>query len=62
VLVPYSKYPVVGRPFGSTVPLSVAELTVTPVAEPVTATGAVGVVKTPSRPRVVPPPLVATSR
>jgi hypothetical protein len=62
VPVPYSKYQVVDRPFGSTVPLSVAEETVTPVAEPVTATGADAVVKIPSPPRVVPPLLVATTR
>jgi hypothetical protein len=62
VLVPYWKYQVVARPFGSTVPLSVAELTVTLVEEPVTALGADGVVKIPSPPRVVPLPLVATSR
>ena len=62
MLVPYGKYQVVARPFGSTLPLSVAELTVTLVAEPVTATGAVGVAKIPSAPRAVPAPFVATSR
>ena len=40
MLVPYSKYQTVARPFGSTVPFSVAELVVTFVAVPVTAAGA----------------------
>lgn len=62
MLVPYSKCHDVERPFGSTDPLSVAELMVTRVAEPVTATGTDKVVKIPSAPRVVPSLLVATSR
>ncbi len=62
MLVPYSKYQFVVRPFGSTVPLSVAEPTVMLVAEPVTDRGGERVVKTPSAPRVVPPPFVATNR
>ena len=62
MLVPYSKYHVVARPFGSTVPLSVADVTVTLVAEPVTATGAAEVLKIPSAPRAVPELLVATTR
>ena len=62
MLEPYWKYQVVARPFGSTVPLSVAELTVTLVEEPVIALGGDGVVKIPSPPRVMPPPFAATSR
>jgi hypothetical protein len=62
VLVPNSTYQVVGRPFGSTVPASVAEVAVTFDAEPVTATGPDAVVKMPSPPRLVPDPFVATSR
>jgi hypothetical protein len=62
VLVPYSKYHVVARPFGSTVPLSVADVVVTFVAEPVTAIGAADVVKIPSEPRAVPEAFVATTR
>jgi hypothetical protein len=62
VLVPYSKYQVVARPFGSTVPLRVAVVVDTLVAEPVTATGPAEVVKIPSAPRSVPAPFVATTR
>ncbi len=62
MLVPYSKYQVVARPFGSTVPVSVAEVGVTPVAAPVTAAGAAEVVKIPSAPRLVPAAFVATTR
>ena len=62
MLVPYSKYHVVARPLGSTVPVSVAEDTVMLVAAPVAATGAAGVVKIPSAPWLVPPALVATTR
>ena len=62
MLVPYSKYHVVARPFGSTLPLSVAPLGLTPVAVPVTAIGADRVVKIPSAPRLVPAPFVATTR
>jgi hypothetical protein len=62
VLVPYSKNHVVARPFGSTLPLSVAEVGVTLVAAPVTTAGAAEVVKSPSAPRLVPAPFVATTR
>jgi hypothetical protein len=62
VLVPYSTYQVVGRPFGSTVPFSVADVAVTLDAVPVTAAGADAVVKIPSAPRLVPAAFVATSR
>ena len=62
MLVPYSKYQTVARPFGSTVPFSVAELVVTFVAAPVTAAGAAEVAKIPSAPRLVPAPFVATTR
>jgi hypothetical protein len=53
---------VVGRPFGSTVPFSVADVAVTLDAVPVTAAGADAVVKIPSAPRLVPAAFVATSR
>ena len=62
MLVPYSKYHVVARPFGSTVPFSVAVVGVTPDAAPVTTAGADRVVKIPSAPRLVPAPFVATTR
>ena len=62
MLVPYSKYQVVVRPFGSTEPLSVADETVTSLASPVTTPGAVVVVKSPSAPWLVPELFVATSR
>ena len=62
MLVPYSKYHVVARPFGSTVPLSVAVVVVTLVADPVTATGPADVVKIPSAPRAVPGLFVATTQ
>ena len=62
MLVPYSKYHVVCRPFGSTVPVRVADVTETLVAAPVTATGAAAVVKMPSAPRAVPELLVETTR
>jgi len=62
VVVPYSKNHVVVRPFGSTVPSSVADVTVTADAFPVTTTGAEAVVKMPSAPRPVPALLVATTR
>ena len=62
MLVPYSKYQTVARPFGSTVPFNVAELVVTFVALPVAAAGAADVAKIPSAPRLVPAPFVATTR
>jgi hypothetical protein len=64
VLVPYSKYHVDGRPFGLTVPLSVAPVAVISVAAPVAATGlgAAAVVSRPSAPRAAPLALVATRR
>ena len=62
MLVPYSKYQLVGRPFGSTEPLSVADETVTDEAEPVTTAGGTSVVNTPSAPRLVPAVEVATTR
>ena len=62
MLVPYSKYQLVARPFGSTLPFSVAEVGVTLVAAAVTATGAAEVVKIPSLPRAVPAALLATTR
>jgi hypothetical protein len=62
VLVPYSKYQVVARPFGSTDPATVAVVSVTAVAAPVVATGAGEVEKIPSWPLVVPALLVATTR
>ena len=52
----------VGLPFGSTEPLSVADDTVTDDAEPVTTAGGTSVVKTPSEPRLVPAVEVATTR
>ena len=64
MLVPYSKYHVAARPFGLTVPVSVADVLDRPVAEPVTASGAgaADVVKVPSAPCAVPAALVATKR
>jgi hypothetical protein len=62
VLVPYSKYQLVGRPLGSTVPFSVADVVVTAVTLPVTAAGTEEVVRIPSAPRPVPAVLVATKR
>jgi hypothetical protein len=60
--VPYSKYQVVERPFGVTVPLSVADVGVTELAPPVTLPGAAPVVKVRSAPLLVPASLVATTR
>ncbi len=62
MLVPYSMYHVVGRPLGSTVPFSVADVAVTLVAAVVTAAGADDVVRIPSAPCPVPAVLVATKR
>lgn len=62
MLVPYSKYQVVARPFGSTVPASAADVAVTLEAAPVTATGPDEVLKMPSSPRLVAAPFVATRR
>ena len=62
MLVPYSKYHVVARPFGSTVPLSVAVVVVTLVAEPVTATGAGGGGEDSVGALAVPELFVATTR
>jgi hypothetical protein len=62
VLVPYSKYHVVGRPLGSTVPFSIAEVVVTAVTLPVVVAGTDDVVRMPSEPRPVPALLVATKR
>ena len=56
VLVPYSKYQVAARPFGLTVPVSVADVPLErPVAGLVTASGAgaADVVKVPSAPCAV---------
>ena len=44
LLVPHSKYAVVGAPFGFTVPLSAAEFAVTEVAVAVVAAGKGGAV------------------
>ena len=64
MLVPYSKFQVVGLPLGLTLPLSVAPVGVTALAAPVTAVGAGApdVVRTASAPCVVPELFVATSR
>jgi hypothetical protein len=64
VVVPYSKYQVAGRPFGSTVPFSVADAPETAVAAPVTTSGgcAAAVVIWPSAPVAVPLLFVATNR
>src|SRR6266852_2068082 len=62
VLVPYSKYQVVARPSGFTLPLSVADVGVTAVAGAVTALGSPLVENVASAPRVVPASLVATRR
>jgi hypothetical protein len=60
--VPYSKYHVVSRELGLTLPFSVADDAVMPLALPVTACGADDVVRMPSAPRVVPELFVATIR
>jgi hypothetical protein len=62
VLVPYSKYQVVASPLGVTLPRSLADLGVTDVAVTVTAVGGPQVENVRSAPRLVPAPLVATSR
>jgi hypothetical protein len=50
VSFPYSKYHVVDRPLGLTVPFSVADVDVTLLAAPVTTAGAAEVVKIASAP------------
>ena len=60
--VPYSKYHVVERPFGLTVPFSVADVEVTELALPVAALGVDDVCRIPSLPRLVPAVETATSR
>jgi hypothetical protein len=62
VVVPYSKYHEVDRPFGFTVPFSVADVVATAVAAPVTAVGAFAVEKVRSEPRAVPAVFDATRR
>jgi hypothetical protein len=62
VLVPYSTYHDVERPFGFTEPPRVAEVGPTPVAWPVITVGALWVVNTWSAPADVPASLVATRR
>ena len=62
VLVPYSTYHEVERPFGFTEPPSVADVGPTPVAGPVTTVGAWSVVNAWSEPVDVPASLVATIR
>ena len=60
--VPYSKYQVVASPFGATVPVSLAEVSVIDVVEPVVGVGAPVVENVASAPRRVPASLVTTSR
>ncbi len=62
VVVPYSTYHDVERPFGFTVPPSEADVGVTVVAGPVIAIGALFVVKVLSAPTIVPATFFATSR
>ena len=62
VLVPYSKYQFVERPFGVTVPLSLAVVGEIEDAALVETDGAPLVVKVASAPFVVPPSEVATRR
>ena len=62
VLVPYSTYHEVERPFGFTVPPSVADVGPTAVAAPVLTVGALWVVKDLIRARDGPASLVATRR
>ena len=61
VVLPYSTYHDVKRPFGFTVPPREAEVGVTVPAEAVIAIGALFVAKTPSAPTIVPATFVATS-
>ncbi len=60
--VPYSNQRVVERPFGVTVPRSVAEVGATEDTSPVTTVGAALVVKEESLPVLVPASLEATMR
>ena len=62
VLVPYSTYHDVERPFGFTVPPSAAEVGPIAVAEPVVTVGTPCVVKARSAPATVPASLVAARR
>ena len=62
MLVPYSKYQLVARPFGFTVPFRVAEVGATLLAALVVTVGGELVVKVWSEPLLVPASLVATSR
>src|SRR5579864_848108 len=63
VVRPYSKFAFVVDTFGFAVPLSVALVTPTLVAEPVTVVGAqAAVVNVPSEPGVVPTAFVAVAR
>ena len=60
--MPYSKYQLVASPFGTTVPVSFAEVKVIEVVEPVVGVGAPTVENVASAPRPVPASLVTTSR
>ena len=60
VLLPYSKYHDVERPFGFTEPPSVADVGPTAAAGPVTAVGGLRVVNVLSAPATEPASLVAT--
>ncbi len=60
--MPYSNLYVVGRPFGSTLPLSFAPVAVIELAAEVVATGASAVTNVASAPLTVPAELVATRR
>ena len=60
--MPYSNHQVVERPFGVTVPWSVAVVGAIDEASPVTTTGAELVVNVASLPTAVPASLVATIR
>ena len=62
MLVPYSKYYVVARPFGLTVPLSVADVGVDARRGAGDHAARTSVVKIPSAPWLVPAPFVATKR
>jgi hypothetical protein len=60
--VPYSKYHVVERPFGLTVPFNVAVVEPIELALPVAAAGVDDVCRIPSAPRLVPAVDTATNR
>ncbi len=62
MLVPYSTHQPVERPFGSTVPPTVAEVGPSDQAGLVTTVGAARVENVWSAPRLVPAPFEATSR